>query len=159
MLSRQPLFHDLLQHFRDNESLVEGPLADLKECMVVLSKPKSRNPAHGKSYIAPPGANPDFRPIESHSTAPSGFGGPDVDDSNGGGGRGSRGGGAGRGGRGSREQQPRKYAAPASHSNQYGIPAAGPGSAPAFGAGRGRPQLSSNSNSGGGGGGGVGRMP
>jgi regulator of nonsense transcripts 1 len=96
VLSRQPLFHDLLQHFRDNESLVEGPLNALKECTVVLSKPKSRNPAHGKSYIAPPGANPDFRPIESHSTAPTGADGNYDDD--GGGGRGRSGGRGGRGG-------------------------------------------------------------
>ena len=95
------------------------------------------NTAHGKSYIAPPGANPDFRPIESHSTAPTGA---DHADDGGGGHGGGRGGG-GRGGRGGGDrggEPPRKYAAPASHSNQYAIPAAGPGSGPAFGAGRGK---------------------
>lgn len=119
VLSKQPLFHDLLQHFRLNEALVEGPLTALKECAVVLSKPRSRN--HGKSYIAPPGANPEFRPVETHSTAPAGAVAGDEPSQ-----------------RGRSLEQPRKYAAPAAHSNQFAIPTSGPVTGSAFGAGRGR---------------------
>jgi regulator of nonsense transcripts 1 len=117
VLSRQPLFHDLLQHFRDCECLVEGPLNALKECAMTLSKPKSHRP--GRSYIAPPGANPDFRPMEAHSSAPGAYDGDGWPSRDGG-----RGGFRDRGGAAS---NPRKYAAPASHSRQYAIPAAGPG--------------------------------
>ena len=53
VLSRQPLFHDLLRHFRENECLVEGSLESLRECAVVLSKPRARRDP-GRSYIAPP---------------------------------------------------------------------------------------------------------
>jgi hypothetical protein len=66
------------------------------------------------------------------------------------------------GSRPGRDGPPRKYAAaPASHSNQYAIPTAGPGSGPAFGAGRGRPLGGPGRGPGpmGGGGGEAGRMP
>ena len=125
VLSRQPLFHDLLRHFRENECLVEGSLENLRECAVVLSKPRARRDP-GRSYIAPPGANPDFRPVESHDVAADGADGEGDD----------------RRGRGASSRQPRKYAAPSSHSRQYAIPAAGPGidggAGFGFGAGRGR---------------------
>lgn len=50
---------------------MEGQLTALKQSMVVLSKPRT-NRVPGQSYIAGPGANPDFRPMEAHSTAPAG---------------------------------------------------------------------------------------
>ena len=36
VLNKQRLFHEMLQHFRQNNCLVEGPLNALKECMVPL---------------------------------------------------------------------------------------------------------------------------
>ena len=40
VLSRQPLWNGLLNYFKENGCLVEGPLANLKQSMVQLSKPK-----------------------------------------------------------------------------------------------------------------------
>eukprot|EP00227_Mantoniella_beaufortii_P010412 CAMPEP_0197594112 /NCGR_PEP_ID=MMETSP1326-20131121/19759_1 /TAXON_ID=1155430 /ORGANISM="Genus nov. species nov., Strain RCC2288" /LENGTH=1013 /DNA_ID=CAMNT_0043160221 /DNA_START=77 /DNA_END=3114 /DNA_ORIENTATION=+ len=128
VLNRQPLFHDLLMHFKDNDCLVEGPLTGLKQSVIVLNKPRSnRNP--GASYIAPPGANPEFRPMETHSSAPRGAAEGNMDGGGNRGGRNGNGGGRGdrndrdydRGGNPQNQQQPRRYAAPASHSNQYAI--------------------------------------
>jgi hypothetical protein len=36
VLNKQKLFHEMLQHFRQNNCLVEGPLNALKECKVPL---------------------------------------------------------------------------------------------------------------------------
>eukprot|EP00798_Chlamydomonas_sp_ICE-L_P030123 gene30123-35103_t len=40
VLSRQPLWNSLLNHFKENGTLVEGPLANLKQSMVQLTKPR-----------------------------------------------------------------------------------------------------------------------
>eukprot|EP01117_Protostelium_nocturnum_P011108 TRINITY_DN4034_c0_g1_i1.p1 TRINITY_DN4034_c0_g1~~TRINITY_DN4034_c0_g1_i1.p1 ORF type:complete len:688 (+),score=99.58 TRINITY_DN4034_c0_g1_i1:157-2220(+) len=44
VLSKQPLWNNLLVHFKENESLVEGPLNNLKQSMVQFSKPKKYHP-------------------------------------------------------------------------------------------------------------------
>ena len=70
VLSRQRLFHDLLNHFRDEGCLVEGSLDSLRQSAVALSRPKGEY-SLGKRYIAPPGSNPNFSGnLEDHSTAP-----------------------------------------------------------------------------------------
>lgn len=70
VLSRQRLFHDLLNHFRDEGCLVEGSLDSLRQSAVALSRPKGEY-SRGKRYIAPPGSNPNFSGnLEDHSTAP-----------------------------------------------------------------------------------------
>ena len=84
-LSKQPLFHDLLTHFRENRCLVEGPLHALVECAVPLSVPRRRADARAGapgsvgSYIAPPGADPEFAPSASYDAPekvwPTGGGG------------------------------------------------------------------------------------
>ena len=85
-LSKQPLFHDLLTHFRENRCLVEGPLHALVECAAQLSVPRSRAdgsrgaPGTAGSYIAPPGRNPEFAPAASYDASyekawPTGGGG------------------------------------------------------------------------------------
>lgn len=40
VLSRQALWNALLTHYKDHGCLVEGPLTNLKQSMVQLSKPK-----------------------------------------------------------------------------------------------------------------------
>ncbi|GAX77331.1 hypothetical protein CEUSTIGMA_g4777.t1 [Chlamydomonas eustigma] len=40
VLSRQPLWNALLTHYKEHGCLVEGPLTNLKACMVQLSRPK-----------------------------------------------------------------------------------------------------------------------
>eukprot|EP00899_Mesostigma_viride_P002385 jgi/Mesvir1/12147/Mv00399-RA.2 len=40
VLSKQPLWHNLLVHFKERECLVEGPLNNLKQSMVAFSKPR-----------------------------------------------------------------------------------------------------------------------
>ena len=40
MLSKQPLWHSLLSHFKLHEVLVEGPLNNLKQSMVAFARPK-----------------------------------------------------------------------------------------------------------------------
>jgi hypothetical protein len=40
VLSKQPLWNALLNHFKEARCLVEGPLSNLKQSMVQLSKPK-----------------------------------------------------------------------------------------------------------------------
>jgi len=44
VLSKQPLWNNLLVHFKENETLVEGPLNNLKQSMVQFSKPKKFMP-------------------------------------------------------------------------------------------------------------------
>jgi len=44
VLSKQPLWNNLLVHFKENECLVEGPLNNLKQSMVQFSKPKKFYP-------------------------------------------------------------------------------------------------------------------
>ena len=70
VLSRQRLFHALLNHFRDEGCLVEVSLDSLRQSAVALSRPKGEY-SRGKRYIAPPGSNPNFSGnLEDHSTAP-----------------------------------------------------------------------------------------
>jgi len=40
VLSKQPLWNNLLVHFKENECLVEGPLNNLKQSMVQFQKPR-----------------------------------------------------------------------------------------------------------------------
>lgn len=40
VLSRQPLWHNLLVHYKNNEVLVEGPLNNLKQCQIKFDKPR-----------------------------------------------------------------------------------------------------------------------
>ena len=40
MLSRQPLWNHLLHHYKEARCLVEGPLTNLKECLIQFSKPR-----------------------------------------------------------------------------------------------------------------------
>lgn len=40
VLSKQPLWNALLNHFKEARCLVEGPLSNLKQSMVQLAKPK-----------------------------------------------------------------------------------------------------------------------
>jgi len=40
VLSRQPLWHNLLVHFKNNQVLVEGPLTNLKQSMIKFEKPR-----------------------------------------------------------------------------------------------------------------------
>mmetsp|Transcript_14828 Transcript_14828/g.28549 ORF Transcript_14828/g.28549 Transcript_14828/m.28549 type:complete len:1265 (-) Transcript_14828:1434-5228(-) len=62
VLSKQPLFHSLLCHFKENEVLVEGPLNNLKQSMVQFQKPK-------RSWQSL--ATPVFTPVQM-ATAASG---------------------------------------------------------------------------------------
>lgn len=40
MLSKQPLWYHLLTFYKENKVLVEGPLSNLKECMIQLNRPR-----------------------------------------------------------------------------------------------------------------------
>ena len=40
VLAKQPLWNVLLNHFKENQCLVEGPLSNLKQSMQQLTKPK-----------------------------------------------------------------------------------------------------------------------
>ena len=40
MLSKQPLWNALLNHFKEACCLVEGPLSNLKQSLVQLAKPR-----------------------------------------------------------------------------------------------------------------------
>lgn len=40
VLSKQPLWNHLLTYYKENKVLVEGPLNNLKECMIQFSKPR-----------------------------------------------------------------------------------------------------------------------
>jgi len=50
VLSRQPLWNNLLVHFKNNECLVEGPLNNLKQSMVQFAKPRKFYPE--KSFLS-----------------------------------------------------------------------------------------------------------
>ena len=93
VLSRQRLFHDLLNHFRDEGCLVEGALDSLRQSVVALSRPKGEFGGQGgrRRYIAPPGENPRFAgAVEDRSSA--------------------------------YVQRQHRYVPPASHEYQYDIP-------------------------------------
>ena len=94
VLSRQRLFHDLLNHFRDEGCLVEGALDSLRQSAVALSRPKGEFGGQGgrRRYIAPPGENPRFAAaVEDRSSAQG-------------------------------VQRQHRYVPPASHEYQYDIP-------------------------------------
>lgn len=40
MLSKQPLWHALLEHYKGNDSLVEGPLTNLKQSLIKFERPR-----------------------------------------------------------------------------------------------------------------------
>lgn len=71
VLSKQPLWNALLTHFKENGVLVDGPLNNLKQCMIQFSKP--RYPA--RQYIG--GSSVDARDVMSayESTLPPNVGG------------------------------------------------------------------------------------
>lgn len=49
VLAKQPLWNVLLNHFKENQCLVEGPLSNLKQSMQQLTKPKRVSPVlHNK---------------------------------------------------------------------------------------------------------------
>ena len=110
VLSRQRLFHDLLNHFRDEGCLVEGALDSLRQSAVALSRPKGEFGGQGgrRRYIAPPGENPRFAAaVEDRSSAQG-------------------------------VQRQHRYVPPASHEYQYDIPNAThvpPGAHQSFGTG------------------------
>ena len=45
VLSKQPLWNALLNHFKEARCLVEGPLSNLKQSLVQLAKPRKARPA------------------------------------------------------------------------------------------------------------------
>lgn len=63
VLSKQPLWNNLLVHFKDNECLVEGPLNNLKQSMVQFQKPRKLFPERsytgGFQPLAPQGMSYD----------------------------------------------------------------------------------------------------
>lgn len=63
VLSRQPLWNNLLVHFKENGCLVEGPLNNLKQSMVQFARP--RKYYNDRKFI--PGLGPALRPDEDPS--------------------------------------------------------------------------------------------
>jgi len=53
VLSKQPLWNNLLVYFKNNECLVEGPLNNLKQSMVQFQKPRKYHPEMFKRYHLP----------------------------------------------------------------------------------------------------------
>ena len=49
VLSKQPLWNALLDHFKEMRCLVEGPLSNLKQSMVQLAKPRKVRLCHALS--------------------------------------------------------------------------------------------------------------
>lgn len=49
VLSKQPLWNALLDHFKEMRCLVEGPLSSLKQSMVQLAKPRKVRLCHALS--------------------------------------------------------------------------------------------------------------
>jgi regulator of nonsense transcripts 1 len=47
ILAKDPLWNSLLNHFKDRECLVEGPLNNLAQAMVTFPRPKGPRPRHG----------------------------------------------------------------------------------------------------------------
>jgi len=54
VLSKQPLWNNLLCHFKVNTCLVEGPLNNLKQSMVQFQKPRKYYPEMYRRYHLPP---------------------------------------------------------------------------------------------------------
>mmetsp|Transcript_13258 Transcript_13258/g.43696 ORF Transcript_13258/g.43696 Transcript_13258/m.43696 type:complete len:804 (+) Transcript_13258:1-2412(+) len=68
VLSKQPLWHELLIYVKEDiESYVEGPLSNLKQSLIPLSRPKQWHNRANQSqpFIAPPGQG-DFRPVDAY---------------------------------------------------------------------------------------------
>lgn len=58
VLSRQSLWASLLQHYRDKNCLVEGPLTNLKPCVISIPRPRRRhNGEFARHTPLPPPAN------------------------------------------------------------------------------------------------------
>ena len=51
VLSKQPLWNALLDHFKEMRCLVEGPLSNLKQSMVQLAKPRKVRLCHALSTL------------------------------------------------------------------------------------------------------------
>lgn len=92
VLSRQSLWASLLMHYRENGVLVEGPLSNLKPCVISIPRPRRRqNGEFSRHTPLPPGPtsiggsvlDPEFRPsvdsrMRTNSTMVSGNGGPGL---------------------------------------------------------------------------------
>jgi regulator of nonsense transcripts 1 len=63
VLARHPVWSGLLSHFRGEGALVEGPLANLKQSMVQLARPRAPAPGAGGGPPAGGGAAGLFRPV------------------------------------------------------------------------------------------------
>ncbi|KDQ07256.1 hypothetical protein BOTBODRAFT_613657 [Botryobasidium botryosum FD-172 SS1] len=80
VLSKHPLWHHLLTHYKENGCLVEGPLSNLQPSMIQFSKPKRtlgkamdsfrRHEISAKEALSPQGAYPD---LNRRSGTPSRF--------------------------------------------------------------------------------------
>lgn len=58
VLSRQPLWANLLLHYREENCLVEGPLSNLKTCVISIPRPRRRqNGEFARHTPLPPGPN------------------------------------------------------------------------------------------------------
>ncbi len=73
VLTKQPLWCALLVHYKENGVLVDGPLNNLKQCMIQFSRPRytDRQYIAGPSYDArdvmslyEPTIGPDGRPLD-----------------------------------------------------------------------------------------------
>lgn len=93
VLSRQSLWAALLQHYRDRNVLVEGPLTNLKACVISIPRPRRRqNGEFARHTPLPPGPttmsgsklDPEFHPptsvdrLRTNSAVVSGNGGPGL---------------------------------------------------------------------------------
>lgn len=92
VLSRQSLWAALLQHYRDENVLVEGPLTNLKSCVISIPRPRRRqNGEFSRHTPLPPGptsmtgtVDPEFHPpssvdrMRTNSAVVSGSGGPGL---------------------------------------------------------------------------------
>ena len=75
VLTKQPLWNALLVHYKENGVLVDGPLNNLKQCMIQFSRPRftGRQYIAGPSYDArevmplyEPTLGPDGRPLNQY---------------------------------------------------------------------------------------------
>jgi regulator of nonsense transcripts 1 len=76
VLSRQPLWHSLLTHYKQNHVLVEGPLSNLKQSTIKFEKPRKYNNKRTPNIPVPINARPNPMSMGNNSM----FGEPIVDD-------------------------------------------------------------------------------
>jgi len=75
VLSRQPLWNNLLVHFKENGCLVEGPLSNLKQSMVQFAKPRKY---YDRKFLPGMGLRPDEDPSVYDRSLPVAVGDPLV---------------------------------------------------------------------------------